>query len=119
LIDYLSQEFEDDGEIRIYINGRHPEIADFLGWLKVHPQSRGRYGISLRKIYSEYVVGNGIPESLVHLLPIEMVDELIRKEADPDYQMDLASIQNRYIAEGKAVVSEDGKEIEFIVPDSK
>ena len=30
--DYLSQEFEDNGEIRIYTNGRHPEIADYVEW---------------------------------------------------------------------------------------
>jgi len=46
-----------------------------------------------------------------------MTDALIRKVFDPDYELDLTSIQNRYIAEGKAVVSEDGLSIEFIVPE--
>jgi len=31
--------------------------------------------------------------------------------------MDLTSIKNRYIADGRAVVSEDGRLIEFIVPE--
>jgi hypothetical protein len=43
----------------------------------------------------------------------------MKKAEDPDHVLDLTSIQNRFIAEGRAIVSEDeiGEFIEFIVPE--
>jgi len=120
VIDYLSQEFEDDGSVRIFTNGRHPEIESYVRWARRSSTVRSEYLIQLREIYIAYARENAPfpnPVSLA-LLPIDMTDELIRKAADPDYEMDLTSIQNRYIAEGRAVVSEDGKSIEFLVPES-
>ena len=52
-------------------------------------------------------------------LPLEMIYELIKKYTDPDYEMDLTSIQNRYITDGRAVASEDGTRIEFIHPERR
>ena len=120
VIDYLSQEFEDDGSVRIFTNGRHPEIAAYVIWARIYAPLQTRYGAQLVEIYRTYSIENA-PFPLVTnliLLPVDMTDELIRKAADPDYEMDLTSIQNRYIAEGRAVVSEDGETIEFIVPES-
>jgi hypothetical protein len=134
VIEYLSQGFEDDGEVRIYTNGRHPEIAAFVEWSIADSGrlERYRYSERLIAVYSDYgIKTEGFPRSTSFvLLPTEMLDELIRKEAATDfeymdgykivsstYQMDLKSIQDKYIAEGKAVVSEDGKTIEFIVPE--
>ena len=121
VIAYLSQEFEDDGEIRIFTNGRHPEISDYVKWI----DNRENWSIysdfraTLGNEYSRYAYENRpFPRVVLFMLPLEMVDELIKKAFDPEYEMDLTSIQNRYIAEGRAVVSEDGRSIVFIVPES-
>ena len=96
----------------------------------------------LHEIYIAYAHANeGFPIADIYTIPSAMLDELIKKADELYYKldtaasiryskkqpilefeggqpidvsdMDLASIQNRYIAEGKAVVSEDGKTIEF------
>jgi uncharacterized LabA/DUF88 family protein len=117
VIDYLSQDFEDDGEIRIYYNGRHPEIYDYTVW-RSNPMSvtKFEYHQRLQEIWSEYV--QEIPNSPIWLLPVAVIDEIVIKAFDPDYELDLTNIINRYIADGRAVVSEDGRTIEFIVPES-
>ena len=116
--DYLSQEFEDDGEVRIWTNGHHPEIAEYLEWAS-RSVGRGDFLDDFLAIYDAYAIENeGFPIGHWRLLPLEMVHEILRKEADPDYVMDLTTIQNRFIEEGRAVVSEDGLTIEFIVPES-
>jgi len=117
VIDYLSQEFEDDGEIRTFDNGRHPMVDEYIFWQGNNSMLLMRFGRMLIEIYNTYSEENeGFPRSPdIGLLPIAMVDALIRKEADPDYELDLTSIQNGYIEAGRAVVSEDGRTIEFIV----
>ena len=121
VIDYLSREFEDDGEVRIHINGRHPEIVEYLEWVSWNPRSGSEFIDRLRELFDEYADENNLPvgdfRHFEHL-PTEMIDALMRKEADPDYVLDLTSIQERYIAEGKAVLSEDGETIEYIIPGS-
>ncbi len=118
VIDYLSQEFEDDGEVRIYTNGRHPEIFDYLDdWADRYLNTQLDYYSKLEDIYIAYANANApFPTNKVLFLPVEIIDELIKKEADPIYEMDLKSIQDKYIADGRAVVSEDGKSIEYIAP---
>ena len=118
VIGYLSQEFEDDGEVRIYTNGRHPEIFDYLDdWADRHINEQIDYHSKLKDIYLSYANENA-PFSIceTYSLPIEIIDELIKKEADPNYEMDLKSIQDKYIADGRAVVSEDGQSIEYLAP---
>ena len=129
VLDYLSQEFEDDGEIRIFTNGRHPEIAAYVEWYGIWPlgerfegwenwKARLDYNNRLSLLHSNYFIENeGFYNTALYNLPISIIDELIKKEADPDYVLDLTSIQNRYIAEGRAIVSEDGISIEYIVPE--
>jgi len=119
VIDYLSREFEDDGEVRIHINGRHPEIVDYLEWAYWRPNSSSEFINRLRELFDEYADENNLPVGgyrRFHQIPTEMIDALIRKEADPNYELDLTSIQERYIAEGKAVLSKDGETIEYIIP---
>jgi len=120
ILDYLSQEHEDDGEVRIYTNGRHPEIAEFVRWMRVfdNREELREHRAGSRGIYRSYFTEReGTPMfPALDMLSVEMLDELLKKEADPDYEMDLTSIQNRYIAEGRARVSEDGKTIEFTHP---
>jgi len=148
VLDYLSQEFEDDGKIRIFTNGRHPEIAAYLEWIRdaVNLLNVRAYVDMLDLIYTLYADANeGFPVANIYFLPVAMIDELIRKATDigivVDHDlretfreerisfediitvdmvidMNLTSIQNRYIAEGRAIVSEDGKTIEFLVPES-
>jgi len=129
VLDYLSQEFEDDGEIRIFTNGCHPEIAAYVEWYGIlwfgetwesmqNWQRRFDYDNRLSQLLSNYFFENeSFYSTSFNDMPIAMMDELIKKEADPDYVLDLTSIQNRYIAEGRAVVSEDGKSIEYTVPE--
>ena len=123
VLDYLSQEFEDNGDIRIYTNGRHPEIAAYIKWARLfeNVNLRNKYCTGLSFIYWKYASDvrehQVFPECSTTLLPIEMVDELIKKEADPDYELDLISIQNRYIEEGRARVIDD-ETIEYIIPES-
>jgi hypothetical protein len=119
VLDYLSQEYEDDGKIRIWTNGRHPEIADYFEWVKWSSTLGGEFSRSLSEAYFDYADENAPFPTInnVNTMPLEMFRALVRKVADPDYELDLTSIQNRYIAEGKAVVSEDGLSIEFIVPE--
>jgi hypothetical protein len=38
IVDYLSQEYEDDGEVRIYTNGHHPDIAAYVEWSWEHQE---------------------------------------------------------------------------------
>ena len=124
VIDYLSQEFEDDGEIRIYTNGRHPEIALYIEWADdiSNDQIRRDWDIRIANLYWGYTWDNQpLPRTDPSFLPIEMIDELINKAIDPDYEMDLTSIQERYLAEGRAEVvspTQGIPEIRFIVPES-
>jgi len=116
IIDYLSQEFEDDGEMRIFTNGRHPEIAEYLEWAHLYAHRRNAFLDDLQAIYDAYIAENEeVPRAWMRVMPLEIMYEILRKEADPEYVMDLTSIKNRYIADGRAVVSEDGRLIEFIV----
>jgi len=78
----------------------------------------------LDSIYFNYVQENeSFPLGDLSLLPIEMLDELLRRVEDEDYVMDLTSIQNRYLAEGRARIYTveryglDFVQIEFIVPE--
>jgi len=124
VIDYLSQEFEDDGEIRIFTNGRHPEIASYIEWANDarNDQIRRDWGDRIANLYWGYTWDNQpLPRTDPSFLPIEMIDELINKAIDPDYEMDLTSIQERYLAEGRAEVvspTQGIPEIRFIVPES-
>jgi len=123
VLDYLSQEFEDDGEVRIFTNGRHPEIAEFIDWAYDFWNSEDMHAFisSVTDIFDAYFdEREGTPRfASIFLISVEMLDELLKKESDPDYELDLTSIQNRYIVDGRAVVSEDGRSIEFIVPDAE
>ena len=123
-IDYLSQRFEDDGTERIFSNGRHPEIASYIEWTckTENLLLLADYYLELDRIYEQYTFITGeqraYPVRIVDTLPIEILDELIKKEADSDYEIDLYSIQNRYINEGKAIVLEDSG-LEYITAHSE
>ena len=97
-------------------NRNHP-VAVYIRWAEKNTEARFAYRTRLREIYYEYAgEREGFPLCLPYLLPIEMVDELIMKEADTNYLLDLTSIQNRYITESRAELSLDGKTIRFYMP---
>jgi len=128
-MEYLSEEFEEDGTIRIYTNGLHPEIAEFVKWIDTTENwTTGDLVIQhlsiFDSIYFHYVRENEpFPRGDLSLLPVEMVDELLRRAEDEDYVMDLTSIQNRYLAEGRARIytveryGRDVLQIEFLIPE--
>ena len=101
-------------EAFLYEDGQHGEVTTYLEWAAENRIAISDYRARLRELYYAYADGReGFPVCFPHLLPAEMIDELIRGEADKDYQMDLMSIQNRFIADGRARVFRDGKTIDF------
>jgi len=99
IIDYFSEEFEPDGSLRLYNNGNHPEIEAFVTW-KWENRKRDEFREYLRRIeriqttYNQGRREQGL-ESLGtfdHFSP-QMLDALARAEADPDYELDLTSLQ--------------------------
>ena len=98
IVDYLSEEFESDGEVRIYDNGRHPEIAAFVEWSWENQELLQEYEDRLSSIYTEYrreYWRQGFEGCPMYEWTTEVMDEIIKKEADPDYELDLLGIQQR------------------------
>jgi len=98
--DYFSTKFEPDGSLRLYNNGNHPEIEGFVTWMW---EGRRReeylsYWESLERIYSEYFFEHReqgfTSQNFSHLSP-QMIDALVRAEADPRYVLDLTSLQEQ------------------------
>jgi len=115
---YLSQEFEDDGEVRIFTNGRHPEIAAFIEWREKHSPEIHAHSVRISNIYLDYVDAQGedFPRFLgsgVFFMPTEMLDEILEKDINPDHVLDLTSIQDRYMEAGLIWLGEDGITLEF------
>jgi len=98
--EYFSQEFEPDGTLRLYNNSYHPEIEAFVNWAwDGRRQAEMReYLRNIERIYSIYFGANresGFQlQNLLHLSP-QMLDALARAEADPDYVLDLTSLQQQ------------------------
>lgn len=101
LIDYFATEFEPDGERRLYNNGRHPEIEAFVVWMRAGLRNEmegefSQYRSSLNRIHRDYFAEHGITfRELPHLhqLSPQMLDALARAESDPNYILDLTSLQ--------------------------
>jgi len=118
VLDYLSEEFEEDGQIRIWTNGRHPEIAEYLFWIRVTDNNFNvrAYGDMLFFMHRDYGWANDIDIDFGEIRWIQLGDiitpELIAR-------LNLTEIQNRYIEEGRARVyvdEETGEQrVEFIV----
>ena len=97
-LDYFQQEYEDDGELRLYNNGRHPEIEAYVEWMQDHRPAAEELITRLDRIYREYARNNkdsGFEKIMFYELPRQMLDELMKKEADPDYELDLISLQEQ------------------------
>jgi hypothetical protein len=117
--DYLSEEHEPDGSLRLYDNGLHPDIEAFVDWawgLKVtqdndvetvhyyYWHTRGPlyvledYIEEAIEVYYQYFSEHrdeGFDSSPFNTLSPQMYDEVARKMADPAYEMDLLSLQRQ------------------------
>ena len=83
--------------MRLYNNGKHPEIEAFVTWMW---ESRRREGANefrshLERIYSDYTLDNreNFTRQRFYQLSPQMLDALARADADPDYVLDLTSLQ--------------------------
>jgi len=99
VVDYFSEEFEADGSLRLYNNGKHPEMQAFVEWMwEGRWQDEVRdYILQIELIYSEYTFPRredpNFTRQIFYQLSPQMLDALARAEADPDYVLDLTSIQ--------------------------
>jgi len=100
VLDYLSEEFEPDGMLRLYNNGNHPEIEAFVTWM-VEGERRDELGDYWREIsdmYRNYAFAHedgGFERLSLNQLSPQIFDALARAEADPDYELDLTSLQEQ------------------------
>ena len=101
VIEYFSQEFEPCGALRLYNNGKHPELEAFVEWMWEEPSrlhSSNDYLFTLYTIHQEYnSVSNdaGFVRQDFFALSPQMLDALARAEADPDYILDLTNLQQQ------------------------
>ena len=95
---YFSEEFEPDGSLRLYNNGNHPEIEAFVVW-KWDGRRKEEFDDYVRRItgiqstYFREHQDHGFEIQVVDDLSPQMLDALARAEADPDYELDLTSLQ--------------------------
>jgi len=100
VVDYFSQEFEPDGSLRLYNNGNHPEIEAFVNWAwngRLR-QEMSDFINALELKYSLYFrthASDGFVRQNFGRLSPQMLDALARAEADPDYVLDLTSLQQQ------------------------
>ena len=113
-VDYFSEEYEPDGSLRLYDNGLHPEIEAYVDWawgLRQEQMDRegSEYGIvsleawdyydyALISIHLDYArdhAEEGYEYRPYHELTPQVIDELVKKEADPSYEMDLLGLQRQ------------------------
>ena len=97
--DYFSEEFEPDGSLRLYNNGNHLEIEAFVTWMweggskgEEFDEYVGRISEMLFQYLSEHR-DQGFQSRSVDWISPQMLDALARAEADPDYVLDLTSLQ--------------------------
>jgi hypothetical protein len=84
--EYLSQEHEEDGSVRIFTNGQYPEIAEYVMWANSKFVDVRAYCTQLMELHATWKEENE-DFGWFGNLDLTSVDELIKKEADPDYEM--------------------------------
>jgi len=100
ILDYFSEEFESDGSLRLYNNGKHSEMEAYVTWMwegRRYEEFR-EYQDNLEKIYTAYFFehrNEGFYSQSFHRLSPQMFDALARAEADPDYELDLTILQEQ------------------------
>ena len=126
ILDFLSQEFEDDGERRVSVmfrTDRHAEIRDFVLWatdIQTEARAASPYYRKMREMFNAYFdEREELPRfESIHAISLEMLNELFRKLDDPNHELNLTRYIIRYIEEGRAWVLDDGVTLEFSVPES-
>ena len=98
VIDYFAEEFEPDGTLRLYNNGHHPEMEAFVTWMWEDQRREEllEYIETIDFIYGNYFFDHqddGFALQSFSQLSPQMLDALARSESDPDYELDLTSIQ--------------------------
>jgi len=99
VIEYFSAEFESDGSLRLYNNGKHPEIEAFVTWMWEgrRRDEADEFILRLENIYSDYTLDldnrGHFKRQIFYQLSPQMLDALARADADPDYVLDLTSLQ--------------------------
>ena len=98
MLDYFSQEYEEDGTLRLYNNGKHPDVQAFVEWMWEGGSERWddaqRYEGQLRYLLFSYYHDNILFERVSTLeLSSQMLEALARSMRDPDYVLDLTSLQ--------------------------
>jgi len=99
LVDYFSEEFEPDGSLRLYNNGNHPEMQALVEWWAGAVGMEIVYGFReyldrIGAIYTTYRESNeNFSDIILVELSPQMLDALARAEIDPDYVLDLTSLQ--------------------------
>ena len=102
VVDYFSEEFEPDGSLRLYNNGNHPEIQAYVEWMWEEwrrPDIEDRYMQRIIRIYGEYWEAREGPDGWYRAvedfwgLSPQMLDALVHAYFDPDYVLDLTSLQ--------------------------
>ena len=96
VVDYFSQEFEEDGSLRLYNNGNHPEIEAFVDWFWDNLAEFIEFDRRIQDIFSEYRNETNLFVRVIVLdLSPQMIDALARAEADPNYVLDLTSLHEQ------------------------
>jgi len=97
VVDYLSEEFESDGLIRLFNNGNHPEMEAFVIWMVTgHRRAElENYFRIQNNMVRDYLRRHGCLDSNslnINNLSTEIIDTLSRAEADPEYILDLTGL---------------------------
>jgi len=97
-LDYFSQEFEVDGSLRLYNNGKHPEIEKFVEWIWKHLNEVDDFIVSIQRKYINYCgefENEGFERQSFSELSPQMLDALVRAHNNPNYVLDLTSLQKQ------------------------
>ena len=102
VVDFFSEKYEPDGSLRLYDNGKHPEIEAYVDW-SWELNTEDLEGLSSRidRIYAVYIANHSVRNGgefiyvCISDMSPQMLAALARKEADPDYELDLTSLQQQ------------------------
>jgi len=98
VVEFRQHRLEPDGSLRLYNNGRHPEVQKYVEWVWEgrHGQKLTDFAESIEDMYRDYFFDNrdeGFEIQPFFELSPKMLDALIRAHFDSDYVLDLTSIQ--------------------------
>ena len=102
VVDFFSEVLEPDRSLRLYNNGKHPEIEAYVDWSwGLSTAEKREINDRIDRIYAEYTANHSVQNggefivvSINDMSP-QMLAALARKEANPDYELDLTSLQQQ------------------------